>query len=214
MLHYQRKQWQPTPVLLPGKSHGRKSLVGCSPWSREESETTERLHFHFSLSCVGEGNGNPHQCFCLENPREGGAWWAAVHGVTQSGHGFSDLADASFLFFCSFALLYAFEVVASWRLYGLISGGKDFHRTTKLEIIHIYLYYFSIIVYYKILNMHIIIYEIDNKDLLFTFIFNYGWLLNWISESGCVLTPLFPSFFWFHCLPVFNWVALMLNTCY
>ena len=49
-----------------------------------ESNTTERLHFHFSLSCIGEGNGNPLQCSCLENPREGGAWWAAVYGVAQS----------------------------------------------------------------------------------------------------------------------------------
>ena len=49
-----------------------------------EFDTTERLHFHFSLSCIGEGNGNPLQCSCLENPRDGGAWWAAVHGVTQS----------------------------------------------------------------------------------------------------------------------------------
>ena len=77
-------KWHPTPVLLPGKSHGRRSLVGCSPWGREELDTTERLHFHFSLSCIGEGNGNPLQCFCLENPRDGGAWWAAVYGVTQS----------------------------------------------------------------------------------------------------------------------------------
>ena len=61
-------------VLLPGKSHGRRSLVGCSPWGREESDTTERLHFHLSLSCIGEGNGNPFQCSCLENPRDGGAW--------------------------------------------------------------------------------------------------------------------------------------------
>ena len=45
---------------------------------------TERLHFHFSLSCIGEGNGNPFQCSCLENPRDGGAWWAAVYGVAQS----------------------------------------------------------------------------------------------------------------------------------
>ena len=45
---------------------------------------TERLHFHISLSCIGEGNGNPLQCSCLENPRDGGAWWAAVYGVTQS----------------------------------------------------------------------------------------------------------------------------------
>ena len=73
----------PTPVLLPGKSHGRRSLVGCSPWGREGSDTTERLHFHFSLSCIGEGNGNPLQCSCLENPRDGGAWWAAVCGVAQ-----------------------------------------------------------------------------------------------------------------------------------
>ena len=80
----QRRQWQLTPVLLPGKSHGRKSLVGCSPWGRKESDTTERLHFHFSLSCVGEGNGNPLQCSCLENPRDGRAWWAAVSGVAQS----------------------------------------------------------------------------------------------------------------------------------
>ena len=49
-----------------------------------ESVTTERLHFHFSFSCIGEGNGNPLQCSCLENPRDGGAWWAAVYGVTQS----------------------------------------------------------------------------------------------------------------------------------
>ena len=68
-----RRQWHPTPVLLPGKSHGRRSLGGCSPWGRKESDTTERLHFHFSLSCIGEGNGNPLQCSCLENPRDGGA---------------------------------------------------------------------------------------------------------------------------------------------
>ena len=81
---HQRRQWQPTPVLLPGGFHGRRSLVGCSPWGHEESDTTERLHFHFSLSCFGEGNGNPLQCSCLENPRDRGAWWAAVYGVTQS----------------------------------------------------------------------------------------------------------------------------------
>ena len=49
-----------------------------------ESDTTERLHFHFSLSCFGEGNGNPLQCSCLENPRDGEAWWAAVYGIAQS----------------------------------------------------------------------------------------------------------------------------------
>ena len=79
-----RRQWQPTPVLLPGKSHGQRSLVGCSPWGCEELDMTERPHFHFSLSCIEEGNGNPLQCSCLENPRDGGAWWAAIYGVAQS----------------------------------------------------------------------------------------------------------------------------------
>ena len=72
-LNYQRRQWHPTPVLLPGKSHGWRRLVGYSPWGLEESDTTERLHSHFSLSCIGEGNGNPLQCSCLENPRDGGS---------------------------------------------------------------------------------------------------------------------------------------------
>ena len=80
----QRRQWQNTPVLLPGKSHGWRSLVGCSPWGCKESDMTERLHFHLSLSCIGEGNGNPLQCFCMENPGVGGACWAAVYGVAQS----------------------------------------------------------------------------------------------------------------------------------
>ena len=82
-MHWRRK-WQPTPVLLPGGSQGRGSLVGCRLWGRTESDTPERLHFHSSLSCTGEGNGSPLQRSCLENPRDGGAWWAAVHGVTQS----------------------------------------------------------------------------------------------------------------------------------
>ena len=81
---FRRRRWHPTPVLLPGKSHGQGSLVGCGPWGREESDTTERLPFHFSLSCIGEGSGSPLQCSCLENPRDGGAWWAAVYGVAQS----------------------------------------------------------------------------------------------------------------------------------
>ena len=58
---------------------GRLQFMG-----REESDTTERLHFQFSLSCIGEGNGNPLQCSCLENPRDRGALWAAVYGVAQS----------------------------------------------------------------------------------------------------------------------------------
>ena len=73
VLMSRRRQWHPTPVLFPGKSHGQRSLVGCSPWGLEQSDTTERLHFHFSLSWTGEGNGNPLQCSCLEYPRDGGA---------------------------------------------------------------------------------------------------------------------------------------------
>ena len=79
-----RRQWHPTPLLLPGKSHWQRTLVGCSPWGRQESDMTEWLHFHFSLSRTGEGNGNRLQCSCLENPRVGGAWWAAIYGVTQN----------------------------------------------------------------------------------------------------------------------------------
>ena len=91
----QRRQWHPTPVLLPGKSHGWRSLVGCSPWGHEESDMTEQLHFHFPLSCTGEGNGNPLHCSCLENPRDGGAWWAAVYGVAQSRTRLKRLSSSS-----------------------------------------------------------------------------------------------------------------------
>ena len=77
------------------------------PWTEEpgrlqsmgslESDTTERLHFHFSLSlsCIGEGNGNPLQCSCLENPRDGEAWWAAVYGVAQSRTRLKRLSSSS-----------------------------------------------------------------------------------------------------------------------
>ena len=105
-----RRQWHPTPVLLPGKSHGRRSLVSCSPWGRYKLDTTKRLHFHFSLSCIGGGNGNPLQCSCLENPRDGGAWWAAVYVVAQSQTRLKWLSNSSSaqllwqlisMFFCS-----------------------------------------------------------------------------------------------------------------
>ena len=87
-----RRQWQPTPVLLPGKSYGWRSLVGCSPWGREESDVTERLHFDFSLSCIGEGNANPLQCSCLENPRDGSP---PLVGCCLWGHTESDTTEAT-----------------------------------------------------------------------------------------------------------------------
>ena len=86
-----KARWHPTPVLLPGKpldGGARKAAVhGVAEgwtWLSWGSDTTERLHFHFSLSCIGEGNGNPLQYSCLENPRDRGAWWAVVYGVAQS----------------------------------------------------------------------------------------------------------------------------------
>ena len=101
----QRRQWHPTPVLLPGKSHGQRSLVGCSPWGRKESDTTERLHFHFSLSCIGEGNGNPLQCSCLENPRDGEPGGLPSMRSHRVGHDWSDLAAAAWI-----CLLYIFHI--------------------------------------------------------------------------------------------------------
>ena len=77
------------------KSHGWRNLVGCSPWGGKESDTTERLHFHFSLSCIGEGNGNPLQCSCLENPRDRGTWWATIYGVTQNRAQLKRLSSSS-----------------------------------------------------------------------------------------------------------------------
>ena len=71
-------------VFLPGESQGQGSLVACHLWGHTELDTTERLHFHFSLYGIGEGHGRPLQCSCLENPRDGGAWWPAIYGVVQS----------------------------------------------------------------------------------------------------------------------------------
>ena len=81
--------------FLPGKSHGRRSLVGCSAWGRAELDRSKRLHFHFSLSYIGERNGSPLQCSCLENPRDGGAWWAAIYGVAQSRTRLKRLSSSS-----------------------------------------------------------------------------------------------------------------------
>ena len=83
ILCVRRRQWQPTPVLLPEKSHGWRSLVGYSPWGRKESDMTERLHFHFSLSFTGEGNGNPLQYCCLENPKDRSLVGCHLWGCTE-----------------------------------------------------------------------------------------------------------------------------------
>ena len=98
--------------MVPRKKKSEKAMAPHSstlawkiPWTEEpgrlqsrghkESDTTERLHFHFSLSCIGEGTGNPLQCSCLENPRNGGAWRAAVDGVAQSRKRLNRLSSSS-----------------------------------------------------------------------------------------------------------------------
>ena len=106
-----RRQWHPTLVFLPGKCHGGRSLVSCSPWGRWELDTTERLHFHFSLSCIGEGNGNPLQCSCLENPRVSGAWCTAIYGVAQSRTRMKQLSSSS----SRYIWVTVFELGDAWR---------------------------------------------------------------------------------------------------
>ena len=83
-------------LFLLRKSHGQRSLVGCSPWGREESDTTEWLHFPFSLSGIGEGNGNPLQDSCLENPRDGEPGGLPSMGSHRVGHDWSNLAAAAY----------------------------------------------------------------------------------------------------------------------
>ena len=112
-----RRQWQPTPVFLPGESQGLGSLVGCRLWGRTELDTTERLHYHFSLYCIGEGNGNPLQCSYLENPRDGVAWWAAVYGVAQSRTRLSDFT-ITFHFTALEKEMATHSSVLAWRIPG------------------------------------------------------------------------------------------------
>ena len=89
------------PIIYFGEGNGtplqdsclENPMDGGTWWA--ELDMAERLHFHFSLSCIGEGNGNPLQCSCLENPREGGAWWAAVYGVAQSRTQLKQLSSSS-----------------------------------------------------------------------------------------------------------------------
>ena len=120
-MHWRRK-WQPTPVFLPGESQGWGSLVGCSPWGRTESDMTERLHFHFSFSCIGEGKGNPLQCSCLENPRDVGAWWAAIYGVAQSRTRLS-VFTLTFHFHALENKMATHSSVLAWRIPGTAEPG-------------------------------------------------------------------------------------------
>ena len=122
-----RRQWHPTQVLLPGKFHGQRSLVGCSPWGCQELDRTKRVHFHLSLSCIGEGNGNPRQCSCLENPRDGGAWWAAIYGVAQSQTGLKRGSSSS----SSASKILNLKIQSPGSLFSIIE--KKISRDLKLK---------------------------------------------------------------------------------
>ena len=125
-LHWRRK-WQPTPVFLPGESQGRRSLVGCSLWGRIESDTTEQLRFasvqtEHPRFGKGEGNGTLLQYSCLENPMDGGAWWAAVHGVTKSRTRLSDFTF-TFHFHALEKEMATLSSVLAWRIPGIGEPG-------------------------------------------------------------------------------------------
>ena len=133
-----RRQWHSTPLLLTGKCHGQRSLVGCSPWGRQESDTTEWLHFRFSLSCIGEGNGNPLQCSCLEKPRDGGDWWAAVYGVAQSWTRLKWLSSlAAAIKYFVFHLYLYWRPISKW----IVQIKKGAPICLNLEFLSKYFYY-------------------------------------------------------------------------
>ena len=139
-------EWQPSPVLLPGKSHGRRGLVGCSPWGHEELDTAEWLPFQFSLSWIGEGNGNPLQCSFLENPKDGGAWWAAVYGVTQSRTQLKRLSSSSRTFqdiTCSFSKEDIFISTSSYDCFNhLTRNGRSIPKTSVTPLLIIVPFFF------------------------------------------------------------------------
>ena len=101
----QRRQWHPTPVLWPGESHGWRSLVGCGPWGHWVGYDWATSLSLFTFM-IGEGNDKPLQCSCLENPRDGGAWWAAVYGFTQSWTRLKQLAAAAAIYICVYTYVY------------------------------------------------------------------------------------------------------------
>ena len=114
---YWRKKWQPTPVFLPGESQGQRSLVGCPLWGHTESDTTEAMKRLSMHACVGEGNGIPLQYSCLENPRDKGAWWAAIYGVAKSRTRLSDFTF-TFHFHALEKEMATHSSILAWRIPG------------------------------------------------------------------------------------------------
>ena len=122
--------------------------MGCSPWGLEELDTTERLHFHFSLSCTGEGIGNPLQCSCLENPRDGGAWWAVVYGVAQSRTRLKRLSSSS-----SSIVFYVLMVfVALYEISEISTCGAQKDWNWCLIIYHLWNDFYSLLHIFHIRN--------------------------------------------------------------
>ena len=116
-MHALKKEMATHSSILAWRIPGTEEPVGCRLWGHAELDTTGRLHFHFSLSCIGGGNGNPLQCSCLKNPRDGAAWWAAVYGVTQSQTQLKRLSSSSSRLLWVFVALGGLSPVALRRGY-------------------------------------------------------------------------------------------------
>ena len=102
----QRRQWQPTPVLLPGQSHGWRSLAGCSPWGWYELDMTKSLHFHLSLSCTGEGMATHSSILAWRIPGKGKPGGLTSMGWHRVGQDWRDLAAAAAAKFTMVYILY------------------------------------------------------------------------------------------------------------
>ena len=128
-------------------------------WGHEESDTTERLHFHFSLSCIGEGNGNPLQCLCLENPRDGGAWWAAVYGVAQSWTRLKWLSSSSSILYNGILItrILLFTWVLYWNLWKFYNSSKSFLWCNICFILNIQVNKFKPVILFQVFNVWFLI---------------------------------------------------------
>ena len=128
-----RRQWHPTPVLLPGKSHGWRSLEGCSPWGRWGSGTTERLHFHFSLSCIGEGNAAHSSVLAWRIPGTGEPGGLLSMGSHRVRHDWSDLGAYMCVCVCVYTTCKCLCVYVCVCVYYIGEGHVNALQYTCLE---------------------------------------------------------------------------------
>ena len=160
-----------------------RGLVGYSPWGLEESDTAERLHFPFSLSCIGQGNVNPLQCSCLENPRDRGAWWAANYGVAQSQTWLTRLSSSSsskveFFLLCGFCppkvgpvVCVSFiegEICAEFLFVCFSSGGQGWVRSSSCLLMFGFVFLFYLLFRWGVLHRVLLV---------------VGWCQVWYSSS-------------------------------